>query len=143
VELIQVPASLVDRRLARAGFFERAAAAGREVFVRSIFLQGVAHLPAAQLPAALRALEPALATLDRAATSLGLGRATLFVAWARHALPGTRLVIGTETEAQLAANLADWEAAAGLAAEVAGLAAALPELDASVLDPWRWPSAAG
>ena len=44
VEVIQVASSLFDQRLARSGFFHAAMAAGKEVFVRSVFLQGAAHL---------------------------------------------------------------------------------------------------
>jgi aryl-alcohol dehydrogenase-like predicted oxidoreductase len=137
VEIVQVPASLLDRRLARSGFFAAAAELGREVFVRSVFLQGAAHLPVADLPPHLARLGPPLAALDAVAAEAGIPRATLFLAWARHRLPDARVLVGCETRAQLAANLAAW--ATPVEPEVVAAAEdRVGELPDAVLDPWRW-----
>jgi len=44
VDLIQVPMSPLDRRLLDIGFFETARENGKQVFIRSIFLQGLIFL---------------------------------------------------------------------------------------------------
>ncbi|MDA7539353.1 aldo/keto reductase [Akkermansiaceae bacterium] len=45
VQLIQVPSNLFDRTFVDVDFFERCASAGIQVFVRSLFLQGLFFLP--------------------------------------------------------------------------------------------------
>ena len=139
VEAVQVATSLLDLRLVRSGFFERAAALRRVVLVRSVYLQGVAHLPASGLPEHLVALRPVLERLDARASDEGVGTADLFLGWARHRLPSATLLIGCETVAQLDDNLRAWAGTAHYAESVRGLEELIPQLPEAVLDPSAWP----
>ena len=65
IETLQVPFNLLDQRLRRANFFERAKAGGKEVFVRSVFLQGVAFLSSSELNPYLEPLSATLEVLGR------------------------------------------------------------------------------
>ena len=136
VQAIQIAASLLDQRLVRAGFFDRAAARGAEVFVRSIYLQGVAHLGLDALPRGIAGLRPALRRIADAAGVLGMAPAELFLAYARDKLRG-RPVIGTETPLQLRENLAAWRRPVDTAA-LDEVAASVGELPERLLDPSRW-----
>jgi aryl-alcohol dehydrogenase-like predicted oxidoreductase len=140
VEVVQVPASLLDQRLARAGFFEAAERAGRMIVVRSIFLQGVAHLPADALPGHLAPVAELLRSADAVAAEAGVTRAGLFLGWARHRLGAATILVGCETREQLAANLDAWRAP-GVEAAVARIEDRVPDLPDAILDPWRWPPA--
>lgn len=137
-EILQVPASLLDRRLARAGFFEQARIANREIFIRSVFLQGVAHLDPGALPEHLRALEDVLDELDRAGRRAGAQRWELFLAWARDRCEGAAVIVGCETAGQVRENLAAW-ARDDLTPVVEAVEDRLPDLPDAILDPWRWP----
>jgi aryl-alcohol dehydrogenase-like predicted oxidoreductase len=55
---LQVPTNLLDLRFIRAGVFERAAARGVRVFVRSVYLQGLLLMPAPAVPPPLRQVVP-------------------------------------------------------------------------------------
>jgi spore coat polysaccharide biosynthesis protein SpsF len=138
IEAIQVATSLLDLRLQRQGFFPRARELGRTVYVRSVFLQGVAHLAPASLPPALRALSEAMDTIRRAARELSVAPRALYLAFVR-SLPGVHPVVGCETEAQLAELLEDWSSEAVDAAALVRLVDALPTHDADLVDPSRWP----
>ena len=141
VERIQVAASLLDQRLERAGFFARAQAAGKAVDVRSVFLQGVAHLAPAALPPHLAPLAPLLAALEARARDLGLrGLAEACLLYAA-ALPGVRLVLGFERTDQLTAALASWRRGPLRARRASGADRRVPPLDPALLDPARWPPA--
>jgi aryl-alcohol dehydrogenase-like predicted oxidoreductase len=50
VDAIQAPLSIVDRRLVQSGWLDRLQQRGIEVHVRSVFLQGLLLMPAAQRP---------------------------------------------------------------------------------------------
>ncbi len=143
IEVLQVASSLLDLRLVRQGFFPRARELGRTVYVRSIFLQGVAHLDPTTLPGFLAPAAEALGTIHAAAAGLDVTPRALFLAFARELLPGAHPIVGCETDAQLAELLEDWSDERIDAAALAQLVEALPTLEAEVVDPSRWPTRGG
>ena len=141
VQVIQVASSLLDLRLLRQGFFARARELGRTVYVRSVFLQGVAMLDRALLPGFLEPLQASLREIDGAARQLGITPRTLFLSFARELLPGAHPVVGCEREEQLAALIEDWTESTIDLATLGPLVESLPTHDAELVDPARWPTA--
>jgi len=141
VSAIQVATSLLDLRLHRQGFFPRARELGRTIYVRSVFLQGVAHLEPATLPGFLAPLRESIEQVRAVAARLGVPSRALYLAFVR-GLPGVQPVLGCEREAQLAELLADWTSEAVDAASLTPLVEVLPTHDAALVDPSRWPTAA-
>jgi spore coat polysaccharide biosynthesis protein SpsF len=139
IAAIQVASSLLDPRLLRAGFFTRARAARKKVFVRSVFLQGAASLDPRALPPHLAKLEPALAAIARWGGPRGLSAPEVCLLYARDAFDAS-LVVGMESERQLDANLRTWALPPLGDATLAELAGAIPELPESVVDPSKWPT---
>jgi len=137
IEVLQVPASLLDRRLSRAGFFARARERGIEVFVRSVFLQGAALLEPGALPRSLSALEGSLHRVRGVAERHRVPVAFVLLCYARRHL-GSTVLLGCESAAQLQANLLAFEGAGVPGEEIDALAASLPELPEGVLDPALW-----
>ncbi len=142
VEILQVATSLLDLRLHRQGFFPRAREAGRTVYVRSVYLQGVAHLGSARLPRPLADLAAALRTIEAFAAELGVKPRTLYLAFVRE-LPGVHPVLGCETAGQLAQLLRDWEDEAIDGALLTALVERLPTAPAPLVDPSLWPAHEG
>ena len=142
VEILQVATSLLDLRLQRQGFFARAREAGRTVYVRSVYLQGLAHLGSARLPRALAELATAIGTIEGFAAELGVKPRTLYLAFVRE-LPGVHPVLGCETASQLAQLLRDWEDEAVDGALLSSLIDRLPTAPAALVDPSLWPASEG
>jgi aryl-alcohol dehydrogenase-like predicted oxidoreductase len=140
VERIQVATSLFDQRLWRAGFFERAHRAGKQVQVRSVFLQGVAFLAPEVLPEHLGPLRDPLHRIAAWANARSLTVADACLLFAR-AVSGVSLVLGFERSAHLDAALAAWCRPVLSSAEHAELAGLTPELGDDVLDPSHWTTA--
>lgn len=140
VEVLQVASSLLDLRLVRQGFFPRARELGRTIYVRSVFLQGVAHLQPTTLPTFLAPAAEALGTIHAAAERLRVTPRALFIAFARELLPGTHPIVGCETEGQLTELLTDWSDERIDVVALAQLVEALPTLEAEVVDPSYWPT---
>ena len=135
VDVMQVPGSLLDQRLARAGFFEAARDRGVEVHVRSVYLQGLAFLEPHHVPPHLAACISVLEEMRAYAAHEGREAAEVWLDYAR-TLPVDYLVIGTESEAQLMSNAHRFRQP-----RVGGIdsfAAQLPLLGDDVLDPARW-----
>lgn len=135
VEVIQVAANLLDRRLVQRDFFTTAHSAGKEIHVRSVFLQGVAFLDPNELEPHLRDARSNLHRIVEVAATLRLQPGMLWLLYAR-TLPVRYLVLGTESVAQLRANLGGFELP--IPPEVATLAAELEPMPESVLDPALW-----
>ena len=142
VAVLQVASSLLDLRLLRQGFFPRARELGRTVYVRSVFLQGVAHLEPDDLPAFLSKLADSIRLIRSTAESLGVPTRALYLAFAREFLPGAYPIVGCETPGQLRDLLADWTSEELDAGKLAPLVESLPTFDADAVDPSQWPSKA-
>ena len=140
IEILQVASSLLDLRLHRQGFFPRARELGRTVYVRDIFLQGVADLEPETLPPSLLGLFAPMKLIQACASRIGVPTHALFLAFARE-LPGAHPILDCETEAQLGALLTDWASDAIDAATISLLVDSLPTLDSDSVDPSCWISA--
>jgi aryl-alcohol dehydrogenase-like predicted oxidoreductase len=140
VEVLQVAASLLDLRLLRQDFFPRARELGRNVYVHSIFLQGVAHLAPEALPSFLGGLLEPISRIHSTAGSLGVTPRALYLAFAREYLPGVHPIVGCETATQLDQLLADWESSDIDVAKLSPLVDSLPTQEAHLVDPAQWPS---
>lgn len=142
IEILQVATSLLDLRLVRQGFFQCARELGRTIYVRSVFLQGVAHLAPETLPGFLSELIEPMRQIQSAADQLGVTTRALCLAFAREYLPGVHPVVGCESKAQLEELLVDWASVDLDAAKLAPLVDVLPTHEADLVDPSRWPSLA-
>lgn len=136
VEVLQVPSSLLDQRLVRRGFFRSALEHGKEVHIRSIFLQGVAFLALDALPDHLEVARPQLQRIIEFEMDMGLHRGQAWLLYGR-TLPVARLVLGTETAAQIKSNLEGFEIP--IPAGIEELASQVALLSDDVLDPSHWP----
>lgn len=142
MEVIQVASSLFDQRLSRAGFFAAAREAGKRVFVRSVYLQGVAFMEPAALPAGLRRLEQPLHEVRGIARALDTTTRDLFLAFAG-ALENATPVLGCETPEQLRELCAAASAEAPSPATLHRVAKRIPALPERLLDPSKWKRAPG
>jgi aryl-alcohol dehydrogenase-like predicted oxidoreductase len=136
IDVIQVPANLFDRRLKRTEFFHRAAKLGKHVFIRSVYLQGLALLDEALAPVFAR---PAVRTFHGFCRQHQLVPAEFAVAYVRQLAPAAVLVIGAERPAQAAENcrlLALPPASETLCAE---WDRHWPEDETTLINPTLWP----
>ncbi len=136
--VIQVAASLLDQRLIRQGFFDEARKRGKEVFIRSVFLQGVARMPPERLPRHLSALREPLTRISAWEQANHFESGTAYIMYA-HSLPA-KVVLGTKARWQLEANLAIWKSGALSDKQLSEVGSLVPDLDEDVLNPARWPA---
>lgn len=105
LSVVQIPASLFDRRFAAAGVFTAAREAGKELHIRSVFLQGVLAMLPEQLPATLSALAPHLTTLHQTCTSHGCTPLQGALGWMLQRYPESYVLFGAETADQVRQNI--------------------------------------
>lgn len=132
-DIVQLPLNVLDQRLLRSGHVAALRAAGTEVHVRSVLLQGLLAAPASARPAALAAAAPHLDRVAAAAAGAGLSPLELALGFAA-GLDVDVVLVGARTVAELDDCAAALVARPGL--DVADLAVD----DADVVDPRRWPT---
>jgi len=134
---VQVPASILDQRLINDGTIERLKHRGIVVYLRSVFLQGVALLEPDQLPPHLARLGPAVARLSDKQCNGGHASALeSCLGYVQNAVNAHFAVVGAHTPAHLKQTVAAWSAAARSIEHTAYRAAAVS--DPALLDPRTW-----
>ena len=112
-DIVQLPLSVLDQRLIHSGHLEQLKAAGVEIHVRSVFLQGLLLMPLSRVPTYFDPIRPILSRWNEAAQYQGATTTQAALAFVRN-LPWVDVVlVGVENQAQLAACHADYYAVAG------------------------------
>lgn len=140
---IQLPFNLLDWRWAAKGVIARLRARSHvTVHARSVFLQGVLAAGDASVWPKLADVDAAglVALIDRLARDYGrTSAADLCLAYARGQDWIDGVVVGMETEAQLDENLRLFVRPPLSQADCDAIAAVVPRLPESLLDPAQWP----
>lgn len=108
VDFLQVPYSVLDQRMALAGVFEKAAARGVEVHVRSAFVQGLALMDADAVPDWLAGARRLVRDLEGLCADAGMTRRLLALAFVRRRNEASHLVFGVDNVRQLREILDDF-----------------------------------
>ena len=133
LQLVQLPANLLDQRFLHSGWLDRLQALGCEIHVRSLFLQGLLLMAPAQRPKQFQTFSQALARLDNWRPHLApLNKALSLIT----ALPQvSRFVVGVCHAHELAAIAASYQHLHSLCdPELASLASLEPQL----INPGLW-----
>lgn len=139
VDMVQVPASLFDRRFEAAGVFALAHEMGKQVHVRSAFLQGVLLMAPQQLPACLQELSPVLKDFHQICAAEGVRPTLAALLWLQHRYPDAAILFGAETQEQVRDNLDSTAWNSGLSpACIRQLDAILPPQKPELLNPSLW-----
>lgn len=133
VDVIQVATSILDQRLFKQGFFEKARERGVEVHVRSIFLQGLAFLNETSIPKNLEFAIPQLRKITDFARVKDVAPELIWLSFAKR-LEASHLVIGSESINQLQMNLRAFQDSFDTE-EITKLIEVLPDY---ILDPSKW-----
>lgn len=104
-EAIQIPMNVFDHRPLHNGCLHMLAAAGKTVFVRSVFLQGLIYMEENELPAHLPEAREPLAKLRELSKRYGISVSQLAVSFIRDMVGVHSLVIGAESAAQVRENI--------------------------------------
>jgi aryl-alcohol dehydrogenase-like predicted oxidoreductase len=139
VEAMQVPSSVLDRRYVSAGVFRDAQQHGLGLFVRSMYLQGLALLPLADIAPELSAVVPVLQRLRDLAAEAGMSLPELCIRYVL-ALDGVTCgVVGIETLQQMQQNVAIFQRGPLDREMMKRVIGAVPDLPDSILMPNKWP----
>ncbi len=105
VDVIQLPFNLLDNRCQRGKLMTLAKEQGKELQVRSVFLQGLFFMPGKDIPAKLSPLKPYLEKIRALARESNLAMECLALMYALSQPEIDHVIIGVDNPEQLRKNL--------------------------------------
>ncbi len=137
IDFIQVPSNILDKRFERACFFSKAQSRHKQVYVRSVFVQGLLLMAPSEIPPHLSGVSKALLVVSDIARDLGCSIQTLAISYAFNKWPSAKIIFGAETAAQVERN-ADGCAFKLEREQIQKIDHVIPEVDEYILNPSRW-----
>jgi aryl-alcohol dehydrogenase-like predicted oxidoreductase len=104
IDMVQLPGNIFDRRPIRSGVLRRAQELGKRVFIRSVYLKGLAVLSPGDLPCWLDFARKPLMAYANFCDDHGIDRNRFALSYARDRFAPAVLVIGAETPEQAREN---------------------------------------
>jgi aryl-alcohol dehydrogenase-like predicted oxidoreductase len=138
LDMIQVPANILDHRFADAGVFNLADEKGKLVYIRSVFLQGLLLMKPEDLPSNMAFVKPTLCKIDNLCAKYKYTRQKIALLYIKGKYPQARIIFGAETPTQLELNLNIWEDNFTLNVEINELESLLI-VDERIINPFLWP----
>lgn len=137
-EAVQVPMNVLDQRLIHNGGLKQLHQAGKTIFVRSVFLQGLLFLQEERLPEVLKPAAGPILELHKLAGEERISLSQLAISFIRDLPEVDSLVIGAETAEQLEDNIALLKGPS-LRPSIMRRLLEIERLPESILNPVLWP----
>lgn len=139
IDMVQVPANVLDRRFEKAGVFDLAKRNQQKVYIRSVFLQGLLLIDKNELPETMQFAVPMIEQLELLCGNTNLSRQELCLAYIKQKYPDAYVIIGVDKNKQLVDNISFWNS---------GKECALTEMvdkifttvDEKIINPILWPN---
>lgn len=136
-QIVQAPLNVFDQRFITSDAAARLSAAGGELHVRSVFLQGLLLMPPKDRPARFARWAEELARFDGEVEASGLDPAAYCLGFAAGRAAVSRCVLGVETAQQLSQLVAAFEAGQRAGHDAHNLGSD----DPGFIDPRQWDTA--
>ncbi len=105
---VQVPSNLLDRRFKEAGVFHEAERCGKQIYVRSVFLQGLLLSNVDDLPESMQFAIPVIERLVNFSKETGFPPKQLALGYVKSTYPEQKVIFGCETIQQATENIKLW-----------------------------------
>lgn len=109
IDMVQIPTNILDRRFEKAGVFELAQEKGKDVYIRSIFLQGLLLMNIRAIQEKMKFAVPVIEKLESLSKEFSLTRHEIALGYIKSEMPNAHVVFGAETKEQIAENLVAWQ----------------------------------
>jgi len=138
IEIVQIPTSILDQRFHQAGVFTMASDLGRQIYIRSIFLQGLVLMGREDMSEKMASVKPILEKMDALSGRFHLTKRAMALIYVRDLFPQAKVIFGAETLEQIQQNVHSWKED-----NPRGFLTAINDtfpkpLDEEILNPARW-----
>jgi len=87
IEILQLPSNVLDRRFEKAGVFEIAENKKKEIYIRSIFLQGLLLMDLEDIPERMSFAKPVIRDFEKFCQRNHISRQDLAIGYFRTRMP--------------------------------------------------------
>ncbi|MFH1282527.1 MAG: aldo/keto reductase [bacterium] len=105
VNVFQIPSNILDSRFENFGVFEKAEKLGKDILIRSIFLQGLLLMEPEKVPKTLKAVIPYIEKFRKISAEMNMSHKELAFCCAASMWPNAYIVFGVETPEQVIENI--------------------------------------
>jgi aryl-alcohol dehydrogenase-like predicted oxidoreductase len=108
IDIVQLPANILDRRFENTGVFDLSRSKGKQIYTRSVFLQGLFFLNPHEIPNSLLIAKPLLEKITQLKNDLELQSHELALGYIKEAYKGIKVILGSENPVQVLSNCTAW-----------------------------------
>jgi aryl-alcohol dehydrogenase-like predicted oxidoreductase len=138
VHIIQIPTNILDRRFENAGVFKLADEKKKEIYIRSVFLQGLLLIKSEEIAPEMAFARSVIEKLVSLSNDSGLSRQEIALGYIKSKMPKAYVIFGAEIPGQVRENVEAWKKKIpeSLGNKVRALFA---NVDERILNPSLWP----
>jgi len=137
IDIVQLPTNIFDRRFERAGIFKLAYQLNKQIYIRSIYLQGLLLINHHTISDGMKHVQPLLEKLDELARAQGLNRKALALGYVKAQMPGCKIIFGADVPIHVTENYKLFMNT--LSPEIVTLIQnTFNEVDERIVDPRQW-----
>ncbi|MFA5903078.1 MAG: aldo/keto reductase [Desulfobacula sp.] len=137
IDCIQIPSNLLDRRFEESGVFQLADSFNKELYVRSIFLQGLILMGKDKIPDSMGFANCVASKIETLTLRYNLTRQQLAIGYVKEAYPTAKIIFGAETPSQISENLESWNRDYSFL-NLSEMKKYINAVDDKILDPSKW-----
>jgi aryl-alcohol dehydrogenase-like predicted oxidoreductase len=108
IDFIQIPGNIFDRRFEKSGVFEYAKKRNKNIYIRSIFLQGLFLMPKEEIPQKMSYVGPEIEKLVQFSENSGFSKEEIAIAFVKYGYPESRILFGIDSIVHLEKNTNAW-----------------------------------
>lgn len=104
IDMVQIPTNILDRRFEDAGVYELAERKKKQLYIRSVFLQGLILMRPEEIPEKLNFARPVVEKIDMLSRDFNLSRSEIALGYLKTQMPNAHVMFGAETPIQVKNN---------------------------------------
>ena len=108
IDFIQLPSNLLDRRFEDAGIFQLALERKKQIYIRSVFLQGLILMASENIPRNILYAKPIIEQIQTICQESSLKPQEIALGFVKKNMPKAQIIFGAETPSQVRDNLKFW-----------------------------------
>ena len=138
IDCVQIPTNILDHRFEQRGVFDRAEKLRKQIFIRSIYLQGLLVLNPEKLSGKMQFAKDILQKVTMIAREYDTSTQELALAYVKQSFPDAYILIGAETPQQVQENCDLWERVALPEEALQEIRTIFASTDEHILNPAQW-----
>ena len=139
ISMLQVPANMCDQRFYKTDLFELAKTKKTEIYIRSVFLQGLLLMGKESLPEHMKFAVNVIDKVEQLCQAFNLTKQELAMRYIMQKYPRAFIVVGAETQEQVKNNICIWKYS-NLTSITTEADRIFSDLDEKIINPTLWPN---